>query len=938
MGKTRVPSDAGRNPSKSAAVDRAAEPPIQSGNAVLVDGSTIGIKSMHADDRDRLIAFFDSLSMESRRRRFFSALPRLEGPLLDRLLDIDQTATIALVAERDGEIVGVGRANRIPDLHNGAVAEVAFVVSDRLQGLGIGTLLLEGLASRARVVGIASFVAATQADNGSMLRVFRNAGYRAVIKRDPEDASLINISFPIEEDETSRTARRARERSAARASLRPLLRPKSIAVIGVSRNTPSTGRRVVQELIRKGFTGSVFPVNPNADAIEGLTSYASIASVTRSTGKPIDLAVIAVPAESALRVAQECADAGVRSLLVLSAGFAETGPEGRDRQGQLLEIVRGSGMRLIGPNCLGVITTDDLISMHAVFTDLAVGPGSIALMSQSGAVAIAIARLATQRGIGLSALVSVGNKADVSGNDLLEYWDQDDTTRVITLYLESFGNPRKFARLAREVSLHKPIVAIKAARSPEGSRAAASHTGALVAPDSTVDALFEQAGVLRVDEPGELLSVAHALEYLPLPKGRRVAVVGNAGGLAILTADALARQHLALAELLPDTVAQLQSIAPPNAALRNPVDLTANVPLEVLNEATLLVVGDAGVDAIVVVHVSVRDDDQRTVMAMLDQLVATSEKPIVSVFGTTPSSAPSSAPGSEPHTTDSGVHRVLWTTSPREAALVVERMVTRAEWLQSYEEVETPIETDALDRIRTIVATALRKSADDGWLSPTAAFEIMQLAGVHVAGPVHVSDADQAVAVASAVGYPVSIKAASPTMLHRSDLGAVRIGLLDDDDVMSAYQSMVRALGDEMRGAFVQPMAETGVEVIMGIKNDERFGSLVLIGAGGRNAEIWRDTSIHLAPLGRRAAIEMIHSLRSYPLLTGFRGASPSDQESLVDALLRLGQLAAEIPEIAEMDVNPIIVHPAGVTAVDVKIRLTPNRNPINDELRRIGA
>ena len=934
MGKTNIPSDTGRNPSKTAALDTTPQPPIQSGNAVLVDGSTIGIKSMHADDRDRLIAFFDSLSMESRRRRFFSALPRLEGPLLDRLLDIDQTATIALVAERDGEIVGVGRANRIPDLHSGAVAEVAFVVSDRLQGLGIGTLLLEGLASRARVVGIASFVAATQADNGSMLRVFRNAGYHAMIKRDPEDASLINISFPIEEDETSRTARRARERSAARASLRPLLRPKSIAVIGVSRNSPSTGRRVVQELIRKGFTGSVFPVNPNTGAIEGLTSHASIVSVAESTGNQIDLAVIAVPAESVVRVAQECADAGVRSLLVLSAGFAETGPEGRDRQDRLLEIVRGSGMRLIGPNCLGVITTDDLISMHAVFTDLAVGPGSIALMSQSGAVAIAIARLATQRGIGLSALVSVGNKADVSGNDLLEYWDQDDTTRVITLYLESFGNPRKFARLAREVSLHKPIVAIKAARSPEGSRAAASHTGALVAPDSTVDALFEQAGVLRVDEPGELLSVAHALEYLPLPKGRRVAVVGNAGGLAILTADALARQHLALAELLPDTVAQLQSIAPANAALHNPVDLTANVPLEVLNEATLLVVADAGVDAVVVVHVSVRDDDQRTVMAMLDQLIATSEKPIVSVFGTTPSSA--QGPG--PHTTGATSHRVLWTTSPREAALVVERMVTRAEWLQSYEEVETPIETEALDRIRTIVATALRKTADDGWVSPTAAFEIMQLAGVHVAGPVHVSDPDQAVAVASAVGYPVSIKAASPTMLHRSDLGAVRIGLLDDDDVLSAYQSMERALGDEMRGAFVQPMAETGVEVIMGIKNDEHFGSLVLIGAGGRNAEIWRDTSIHLAPVGRRAAVEMIHSLRSYPLLTGFGGASPSDQESLVDALLRLGQLAAEIPEIAEMDVNPIIVHPAGVTAVDVKIRLTPNRNPLNDELRRIGV
>ena len=365
-----------------------------------------------------------------------------------------------------------------------------------------------------------------------------------------------------------------------------------------------------------------------------------------------------------------------------------------------------------------------------------------------------------------------------------------------------------------------------------------------MAADSTVDALFEHTGVLRVDEPGELLTLARAFEHLPLPKGRRVAIVGNAGGLAILTADALAREKLVVAELPPDTVAQLRAIAPTNSAVQNPVDLTANVPLEVLENALLMIGADPGVDAVVVVHVSVRDDDQRALLAVLESVATSIEKPLVSVFATDP-----------PVVTSGGAGGAVWTTSPREAALVLQRMVTRTEWLREYEEIESPIDTEAMLRIRTVVDTALKKSDDDnGWVSPTTAFEVLQLAGVHVAGPVRVSDAQRAVAVASAIGYPVSLKAASPAMLHRSDFGAVRIGLLDDDDVMSAYQSMERALGDDMRGAFVQPMAESGVEVIMGVKNDERFGALVLVGAGGRNAEIWKDASVHLAPLGRKAA------------------------------------------------------------------------------------
>ena len=913
--------------------------PIPEGDAVLSDGSTVHIRSLESTDRERLVAFFNSLSRETRRRRFFSPLTHLEGPLLDRLLEVDNDRSIVIVAERDRKIVGVGRANRTADPADPAAAaadatptaEVAFTVDDGLHGLGIATLLLEALVSRARLVGIVRFVAVTQSDNHEMMRVFQSSGFDASMHRDPEDPAITLVSFPIADDEHSRDAQRQRERRAAHASLQPLLRPRSIAVIGASVTGNSPGRRIVHELLAHGFTGTLSPVNPAAaDSVGGPLTIESIAVAPRIgdvTG-PVDLAIIAVPAAAVVDVAEQCAAAGVHGILVVSAGFAEIGPAGRLRQDELLAVVRRSGMRLIGPNCLGVVTTDEAVRMQAVFTELQIVRGGIALMSQSGAVAIAMASMAAQERIGLSSFVSVGNKADVSGNDLLDYWDQDDSTRVIALYLESFGNPRKFARIARDVSRRKPIVAIKAARSKAGARAAASHTGALTAEDATVDALFAQAGVLRVDDPRELLALAYALERLPLPAGRRVAIVGNAGGLAILTADALATEGLVLADLQPATITRLGALAPPNASLKNPVDLTASATSEQLREALASVLDDPGVDAIVAVYVTIHGDEERRTLDMLEQTNRTATKPVVSMFASPPHEAVLAA--------CSGA--AVRAATPREAALIVGRMAARAEWLARPDTIDRPIGDDTLTRIRRLIHQALsndRSNPDDGgWLPPTVAFELLALAGIAVAAPIEVTNADEALDAAASIGFPVSLKAANPSLVHRSDRGAVRIGLRDEYNVLCAYQAIEHALRDDMHGAFVQPMAETGVEMILGIKNDPLFGPLVLVGSGGRNAEIWQDTAVHLAPFDRDTATAMIKSLRSYRLLDGFRASPVADQAALADAVVRVGQLAAAFPEIAELDANPLIVHPSGLTAVDVKIRLNSTAPLPDGDLR----
>ncbi len=912
--------------------DEAGIRPVPGGDAVLVDGSTIQVRALVRADRAGVVAFVNELTPASRRRRFFSSFVKVEGRLLEGLVEADQIDALAVVAERSGEIVGIGQAHRMRAANDSATrskssevsAEVAFVVLDALQGLGIATLLLESLAARARRVGITRFIATTAAENSAMRGVFQAAGYATEIERDPGDVSLVTISFSTVDDPDAALARYHRERIATVASLHALLQPRSIAVIGASRDKNTVGGRVLLELVVNGFTGSIVPVNPHAESLEGIAVARSIGEVSG----PIDLAIIAIPAAQVVDVVKECAQAHVRSLLVLSSGFAEIGPEGRERQRMLLAATRSGGMRLVGPNCLGIVTSDPLISMHAVFTSIPVAVGSVSLMSQSGAVAIAIASLARDMGIGMSSLVSVGNKADVSGNDLLEYWDEDPNTKVIALYLESFGNPRKFGRIARAVSRNKPIVAIKAARSVAGSKAAVSHTGALAANDSTVDALFDQAGVLRVDEPTELLSLASALVQSPLPAGRRVAVVGNAGGLAILAADALSHERLVVATLEEATIAAIRREAPTNAALSNPIDLTALASPAQLKQALEAVLADVGVDAVVVVLVSMDLQAGDAYRSVLNSLVVGAGKPMIAVF------APTTRSGVLVGECSSVGGAVPIAVSTREAALVIRRMAERSEWLANIEEPDLPIRNEELTRIRKVVGPIAEQQREATMLDAVTASEILAMAGITGKPPVFVANEDAAIEAARSIGFPVCLKIANPNVAHRSDVGGVHLNLKDDFSVAAAFRSLELGIRSDKPGALVQAMSQPGIEMIVGVQNNSQFGPTVLVGSGGRTAELWRDTAIHLAPLGRSAARTMIESLRCYPLLDGFRGAPRLDREALVETIVRLAQLGATVPELSDVTINPVIVHSQGISAVDIKVQVAPDASDGRNELR----
>ena len=695
--------------------------------------------------------------------------------------------------------------------------------------------------------------------------------------------------------------------SSGRGGIEALLRPRSIAVIGVSGRASSVGHRIVANLVAGGFTGAVFPVGRHAEQVAGLRVLEHISDAP--TG--VDLAVIAVEAAEVNGVARECARAGVRSLVVISAGFAETGDEGRSRQRELRDIACRAGIRLIGPNCLGVVNASPDVSMHAVFVNVEARPGGLSLMTQSGAVGMTLAASANRRGIGLSCFVSVGNKADVSGNDLLEYWERDETTTVIALYLESFGNPRRFSEVARRVSASKPIVALKAGRSAGGSRAASSHTAALALPDAAVDALFEQTGVTRVDDLRELLDVAAAFSALPLPAGRRIGVVGNAGGLGILVADALDGQSCRLAAFTEATTARMSVLAPRNAAIANPVDLTAAVETAAFVSCLEAVLADPGVDGVITVHAVV---DAGRVSELSDFVAAAGRaagKPVVSVMEDPALAGCASRVGQ------------VIVEMPDEAAKVMEKLARRHEWLSSPQEPRRPIPDAAIVRVQMMLEDARSNSSHSDWIDPVRAFALARAVGISVAAPVLVNDEEEAARAADRIGYPVSLKAANPSLVHRSDRNALRLELHDEFNVASAFDAISNQLGDDMGGAIVQPMVAPGVEMIIGLTNDPMFGPLVVVGAGGRTAELWKDTSLHLAPLIPGEAQRMIEQLRSAPLLHGFRGSQPADVGALVDALERLAQLALEVPEIAELDINPLIVHPHGAIAVDVKIKMT---------------
>jgi acetate---CoA ligase (ADP-forming) len=881
-------------------------------DVALRDGSTVHVRPVRPEDLPALRAFLAGLSQEDRRLRWFTGAPDVEAAA-DWSADVDRGRRDGVVAiAGDGTIVGHAVWARLDPER----AEVAFEVAHALQGHGLATILLAHLAFGARAQGVATLVADVLPENHAMLSVFRNSGLPLHVRSEP---GVLVVEMPSAFTPQAREAFDRRDAIAAVAAMDAVLHPRSIAVVGASPEPSSIGGAVFANLLAAGYAGALHAVNRRGRAIGGYPSHRSIADVPGE----VEAAVLAIPAGGVLETARECAARGVRALVVLSAGFAEAGTEGAALQQKLLAICRAGGMRLIGPNCLGVLNTDPHVRLNASFAPTAPPPGGLGLLSQSGGVGIALLEQARGLGVGLSAFVSVGNKADLSGNDFLQWCEQDERTKAILLYLESFGNPRKFARIARRVGRTKPIVAVKAGRSPAGARAASSHTGALLAgSEVAVDALFRQAGVLRAETLGELFDLAMLLERQPLPAGRRVAIVTNAGGPGILAADACQAAGLELPEFAPSLQTELRTLAPSAASLANPVDLIAAASPQAFGRTIEAIGASDEVDAIVAVFVpplvTRAPDVAHAVREAAGALAG--RLPLLSVFMT--------ADGAPAELLDPDAPLPVF-RYPEDAVRALGRAAEHAAW-RATPRGELPSFADVRrDEAAAILARALAQGTT--WLDPGDVHALLACYGLPLTPQRIVRTPTAAARAAAELGGPVALKAIAPGLLHKSDLGAVALGLTSPTAVRRAAQAMRAALaehGHVPAGFLVQAMAAPGVELLVGATADPLFGPVVACGAGGRAVELLHDVAVRLAPLTDRDAHEMLRELRTFPLLEGYRGEPPVDLAALAGVLLRVGALVDAHPEIVELDCNPVIAHPDGAIVVDARVRIAPTAPP----------
>ncbi|MET7402276.1 GNAT family N-acetyltransferase [Dactylosporangium sp. NPDC005572] len=860
---------------------------MEATDCLTMDGRVVHVRTIRPDDAPALLALHQRLSPRNRYLRFFCAGAALDAEVrrLTRAPDGDH---LGLLVEENGRVLAAASYERV----GRDQADFALVVADDHHGEGLGTLLLEHLTAAARHAGIAELVGDVLPENAAMLRVGHDIAPGTTNRF---VYGTVRITLPTLPDDAALAAVGARDRTAAHRSLRPLLAPASVAVIGAGRAPGGVGHEVLASLRDGGYTGALYAVNPHAGQVCEVAAHPTVGSI----GAPVDLAVIAVPAGSVADVVQQCCDAGVRAAVVLSAGLD------RGAERDLVASARRRGMRIVGPNCLGVINTDPAVRLNAAFAPVPPLAGGLAVASQSGAVGIAILQASARWGVGVSSFVSLGDKADVSGNDLLAYWYDDPATRAVALYLESFGNPRRFAWVARALARRKPVLAVKSGRCESGRRAGASHTAAAATPDTAVAALFAQAGVIRTDTLGELLDTARMLVDQPLPDGCRLAVVGNAGGLNVLAADAAGTAGLTVPALTPAGRRAL-----PGPATANPVDLGAEAGPDAMADAIRAVAGSGEVDLMVVTFVATRANNSAATLAAVAAAVDDCPDLPVALVAVGLPDAPASI----------GARRAPVFELAEPAVLALGRAARYAAWRREPAGNRPVLPGIDAEAARAVVRRAL--ATGDGWQPAGVARSLLSCYGVPVVETLVAGGADEAVRLAVVAGYPVAVKAAAPDIVHRSDIGAVWLGLSDEAAVRRAYRGIGLALGQARPEVLVQPMAPAGVELVAGVVHDELFGSLVILGLGGVHTDLLGDRALRLLPLTDRDAAAMWRGLRGAPLLTGYRGLPPVDTAALEDLLLRMGAMAEDLPEIAELDLNPVLAGPGGCTAVDVKLRL----------------
>ena len=865
-------------------------------DVILRDGGTLRLREPSDADRDGLLRFFEELSQRSLFLRFHG-IPRVDDHLVDPVLDSDwdeRGALLASVAE-DGEDTIVALANYVR-LRDPKSAEVAFAVADAYQGRGIGTRMLERLAALAGPRGIERFVGEVMADNSAMIGVFEGVGFE--VARTLEGGE-VEMTFPIAATADYVSHVEARDHTGVVASLRPFFEARTVAVVGASSRRGTIGGELFRNIIEGEYSGSAYPVNRSGEPVAGVRGYASVGEIPEG----VNLAVICVPAAAVLETVQSALDAGVKAVCVISAGFAEVGSEGLERQAALLAMIRAHEARLLGPNCLGISSA--AVGLNATFASRSAPPGNIGFSSQSGALGLALLEACESRGLGLSAFVSIGNKADVSSNDLLEWWEDDRATDVVLLYLESFGNPRRFATLARRVARSKPILAVKSGTTGAGARAASSHTAALAGSEAAVDALFRQAGVIRATSLEELIDVAALLSAQPLPRGRRVAILTNAGGLGILCADACEDASLVLPALSEETIRALTPILPAEGSLANPVDMLGSAGADAYSAALPHVLADPEIDAVIALFVPTVAATAESVAAAIAEAAAasTSGKPVLAVV--------MSAEGIPSVLRDSRTSAAFG--YPESAARALGHSADRADWLRRPLGTVPDLGDIDRDRAADVVESALA-AHEDAWLEPAGARDLLQAYGVPLV-PEHVaSSLDEAVSTARALGFPVVVKTAVAGA-HKTETGGVALDLESEDAVRSA----IERIGCPV---IVQSMISGGTELLAGLVQDPVFGPLVAFGPGGVLAELIGEASFRIAPLTDVDAEELVTAGKAGVLVRGFRGAPAADVPALVDLVGRLSLLGLDFPAVAELDLNPVLAQPYGCVAVDARVRI----------------
>jgi acetate---CoA ligase (ADP-forming) len=878
------------------------------GDVVLRDGSLVHVRKATLADLGLLKEFLVGLSPKSISSRFqgknlmTEELVKYVAPSEDRF---------TLVAEREKKLVA--EADFMPSGPRTAVAAV--VVADAYQQKGLGTTLLAQLSQAASASGIASFTIVTPAGAHYGLNFVKDMGYPVQVGA---SSGFVAVTFPTSIAPAGLEAFEKSEAVSAVAAVVRFLKPESIAVIGASRDRGSIGGALFRNIIEGEFKGPVYPVNRESAFVQSVTAYKSV----KDCPGPVGLAFVVVPAKHVVGVATECGEKGVGAIVVISSGFAEVGGAGQKLQEELVEVCRESGIRLIGPNCMGIVNTDPEVSLNGQFAPVKCGPGKIAFLSQSGALGYAIIDQMDKLGLGMSSFVSVGNKADISSNDMIQYWEEDENTGVILLHLESFGDPRKFARLAKRVVRKKPIVVVKSGRSAAGFRATQSHTGAIVASsDVRVDALFDQAGVIRTDTLEEMFDVAAFLSTQPVPEGNRVAIVTNAGGPGILAADACEGLGLLVPELSETTKAELAKFLPPIAGRRNPVDMTSGATPQDYGRAIRIVSKDQNVDALIVIFIPplafVTESVASEIVGAAEELKG--KKPVIATF--------MAAQGISGQLSG-GTVRVPAYLFPESGARALAHAVRRRRWLSEPRGRVVSFPEARKLEAAAVVSRALAEGRE--WLGPVEVHDLLRCYDIPQVKDITVGTPDEAAKEAADFSGRVVLKASSPGLVHKTEIGGVRVGLAPAEVGGAAreMQDKLGAKGIRKMGFLVQEMVEDATEMFVGVTNDPNFGPLIACGAGGTLVELIRDVAVKLTPLADTDATEMVRSLKTFPVLEGYRGGPRRDVSALEEVILRLGALVEDHPEVAELDLNPVFVlrEGAGALVADARVRVAEGK------------